>query len=224
MKAVNAFWEKNIEAIRRATIRNCGYRAKITYHRDKNGDYDGIESIYATLRAELVDRDLELVIDVTANPPKNGLAFSDFCGFRDARKGEDDAFNYAVFADGNSYRVVDWRTPEITAPAELTARELRFSRMQRDVNTQTPGADEEGKKRPYKSWPKPDRDKVRALWVRYSSNEPDARYIDCYETHKHDLPECIESKDDFENCLAAAQKAETKRKATERRWNHVSSR
>ena len=133
MKATSPFWAKNLEEIRRATIRQCGTKAKINRHRDANGDYDGIESIHATLRLELVDRDLELVIDVTDNPPKSGLSFADFCGLRDARKGEDDAFGYAVFADGRSYRVLDWRTPEITDPAEITARELRFSRMHHDA-------------------------------------------------------------------------------------------
>ena len=78
-------------------------RAKITYHRDANGDYDGIESVHATLRAELVDCDLELAMDVPADPPKSGLSFADFCGLRDARKnaGEDAAFAYAAFADGS---------------------------------------------------------------------------------------------------------------------------
>ena len=133
MKTTSPFWAKNIEEIRRATIRQCGYKAKINRHRDANGDYDGIESIHATLRAELVDRDLELVIDVTADPPKSGLSFADFCGFRDARKKEDAAFNYAVFADGRSYAVLDWRTPEITDPLERNTRRTALEHMRQDA-------------------------------------------------------------------------------------------
>ena len=127
MKATSPFWAKNLEEIRRATIRQCGTKAKINRHRDANGDYDGIESIHATLRLELVDRDLELVIDVTDNPPKSGLSFADFCGLRDARKGEDDAFGYAVFADGRSYRVLDWRTPRSPTPSNATRGARRLS-------------------------------------------------------------------------------------------------
>ena len=221
MKATSPFWAKNIEEIRRATIRQCGTKAKINRHRDANGDYDGIESIHATLRLELVDRDLELVIDVTDNPPKSGLSFADFCGLRDARKGEDDAFGYAVFADGRSYRVLDWRTPEITDPAEITARELRFSRMHHD-------AVEPGKagKRKYQNWAIPVQKSVLGLWTRYAANpdHPNARLIDCYAASKGGMPDCIKSLKDFKDCLAAARKSEKNHKAMERRWNHVSSR
>jgi len=132
MKATTEFWQNNLVEIHRALVRDCGCKGKITYHRDANGDYDRIETFYATLRAELVDRDLELVVDVTDEPEKgrlDGLSISAFRGFRDAAKGEDNAFAFAVFENGRALRVLHWKTPLVSDPAERTARELQHQRI-----------------------------------------------------------------------------------------------
>lgn len=141
MKATTEFWQKNLAEIHRALVRDCGCTTKITRHRDANGDYDRIETFYATLRAELVDRDLELAVDVTNEPEKgrlDGLSISAFRGFRDAAKGEDNAFAFAVFENGRALRVLHWKTPLVSDPAERTARELLYQRIKGAAATVPP--------------------------------------------------------------------------------------
>lgn len=208
MKATNAIWEKTILKIRRDLIRDYGFRAKITYRRDKNGDFGDIESVYGIMKADLVNRDLELTIDVTDDPPKGGVSISTFCGLREALKGENPDFSYAVFEDGRSFRLLNWRAPEVADPVKRAA-EITLTHLERDGQTApTNSGANKTAKRANTAWPKTAQETVAKLWIACRKADPDARERDCFSMHEKTdrMPSCILSFSDFKKCKDAAKK------------------